>query len=119
MELTYETLRDIFRDVLREEMAMGRYKLAPRFEGGKLEIKPADPGLKTKEISVDGFFKKVTSVRERLRVLEQKINNHKNLSHEDKVEFQGLITRAYGSLTTFNILFAEDEDKFHGQSGTD
>ena len=60
------------------------------------------------------FFKKITSVREKLRVLEQKINNHPRLAPEDKAEFQQLITRTYGSLTTFNFLFKEEQDKFVG-----
>ena len=63
------------------------------------------------------FFKKVTSVRDKLRVLEQKLNAHQSLSLGEKAELQGYITRAYGSLTTFNSLFRDDEDRFKGTGG--
>jgi hypothetical protein len=65
------------------------------------------------------FFKKLIGVREKLRVLEQKINNHPTLASEEKIELEGYITRCYGSLTTFNVLFAAKESQFHGQTGKD
>ena len=77
-------------------------------------LQPGESHLQSKEIPLDTFFRKITSVREKLRVLEQKLNNHKTLSHEDKLEFQKLITRAQGSLTTFNVLFHEEDDQFSG-----
>jgi hypothetical protein len=70
-----------------------------------------------KEIPVGTMFKKVTSVREKLRVLEQKINNNSNLDAGDKAEFQAVLSRCYGSLTTFNFLFAEPSDSFQGTGG--
>ncbi len=109
-----QALRFVVREVMQEEMGMGRYSLAPRFEGGTLLLQPADPAMKPKEIPAETFFKKVTSVREKLRVLEQKVNNSKSLSQTERLEFQTLITRAYGSLTTFNVLFKEEEDRFQG-----
>jgi len=93
---------------------MGRYEIAPKWSGGTLVLRPADAALKEKDVPIEAFFKKITSVREKLRVLEQKINNHPGLSHEDRLEFQKIITRAYGSLTTFNVLFRDEEDRFHG-----
>jgi protein-arginine kinase len=63
------------------------------------------------------MFKKVTAVRDRLRVLEQKVNSHKALSTDEKVDLQQLITRCYGSLTSFNLLFRDEEDKFRGSGG--
>ena len=80
-------------------------------------LQPFDGTLQAKEVPLNMFFKKITSVREKLRVLEQKINNHPRLSPEEKTEFQQLITRAYGSLTTFNVLFRDEADKFVGMKG--
>jgi len=117
MEISWQAVKAILREVLQEELGAGRYAMAPRFEGGTLEIKPADPKLKSKEIPVDAFFKKITSVREKLRVLEQKINHSESLSNTERAEFQTLISRAYGSLTTFNVLFKDEEDRFSGMKG--
>lgn len=114
MEMSWQTVKAILREVLQEEMAMGRIAMAPRFEGGKLVLQPRDPALKSKEVPIEAFFKKITSVREKLRVLEQKINNQPKLDDLDRAELQMLITRAYGSLTTFNILFQDEEDRFEG-----
>jgi hypothetical protein len=117
MELSWQTVKAILREVLEEELSMGRCEIAPKWEGGTLILQPAGEGLKAKEVPIETFFKKVTSVREKLRVLEQKLNNHGALSCEDKLEFQRLITRCYGSLTTFNVLFRHEEDRFTGDKG--
>lgn len=93
------------------------YEMASRWEGGEVVIKPGRPGMAEKIIPIDGFFHKVVMVRERLRVLEQKINNHPKLTDADRVELQDYITRTYGSLTTFNFLFDNRSDWFVGQSG--
>lgn len=96
--------------VERPETTLG--KLATRWHKGRLVLHPSDPALQTKEVPLETFFHKVIGVRNQLRVLEQKINAHPTLSDGEKVDMQEYITRCYGSLTTFNLLFKEKEDQF-------
>ena len=90
--------------------------LGDRWTGGQMILKPGEAGMKSKEIPVETFFHKIVMVRDRLRVMEQRINSSK-LTDEEKVNLQQYITRIYGSLTTFNVLFKYKEDHFVGERG--
>ncbi len=90
--------------------------IADKWKGGKLVLEPSDTNLKGKELPIDGFFHKITMVRDRLRVMEQKVNSS-NLEEQEKVDLQQYITRIYGSLTTFNVLFKLKDHHFVGQKG--
>jgi hypothetical protein len=92
-------------------------EIGNKWKGGMLVLKPGDTTLKSKEIPIDAFFGKIIMLRDRLRVLEQHINANKNLSEEEKIDLQQYITRCYGSLTTFNVLFKYSTDYFVGEKG--
>ena len=117
-----ETHSDVERSLLKilrqwsspEELV----PLGDRWTGGTMLLQPKDSTQKPKEIPVDVFFHKIVMTRDRLRVLEQQINSHKILSDADKVNLQQYITRVYGSLTTFNVLFRNKEDWFVGEKGS-
>jgi hypothetical protein len=113
LDMTREEFVQAIREALREDGA--EVPLAPKWEGGTVVLKPHDPSLQPKEIPVDALLHKVVMVRDRLRVLEQKVNAHPKLSDAEKVEMQGYVTRCYGSLTTFNVLFRDEQDKFVGE----
>lgn len=94
--------------------------LGEKWRNGMMLLQTADKTQKPKEIPIDIFFHKIIMLRDRLRVMEQQINAHKKLSDEEKVNLQQYITRIYGSLTTFNVLFRNKEDWFIGdKSGSD
>lgn len=90
--------------------------LGDKWKNGMMILKPEDTALKPKEIPVEMFFHKIVMVRDRIRVMEQRINASE-LSDEEKINLQQYITRIYGSLTTFNILFKNKEDQFVGEKG--
>ena len=90
--------------------------IADKWKGGNLILEPADTALQSTEIPIDTFFHKIVMLRDRLRVMEQKINSSKNLDEQEKIDLQQYITRCYGSLTTFNVLFKQKNQQFSGQS---
>jgi len=98
-----------------EESVTG--ELGDRWLGGQVVLKPGRAGTQEKSIPIEAFFKKITAVRERLRVLEQRLNVHPKLDDADRAQLQDYITRCYGSLTTFNVLFADPAERFVGTGG--
>ncbi len=111
--MTRQELMELFL----EASGLAEVPLAGKWEGGTVRLLPGDPALQPKDIPVDALFHKVVMLRDRLRVLEQKLNGHPKLSDAEKVEFQQYVTRCYGSLTTFNVLFKDKADQFIGQKG--
>ena len=119
LEMPLEQFVENVTRVLLDELGLEKpgdvvEQLGGRWHGGRLMLHPADQSLQAKEVPLDVFFHKVVMLRNNLRVLEQKINSHEKLSDADKVEFQQYITRSYGSLTTFNVLFKNKQDQFRG-----
>ncbi|RMB62720.1 hypothetical protein EAX61_03850 [Dokdonia sinensis] len=92
--------------------------IADKWKGGTMTLSPGDSNLSSKEVPIDTFFHKIVMVRDRIRVMEQKINASKTLDDQDKIDLQQYITRIYGSLTTFNILFKNSSQSFKGESAS-
>lgn len=109
-----DELRTLIRSVIREEFETVRAPIADKWVGGMLIMKPGKPGVQEKEVPIDAFFHKIVMLRDRLRVLEQQINANEKLTESDKISLQQYITRCYGSLTTFNVLFKDKNDYFVG-----
>ncbi|MCW5829736.1 MAG: hypothetical protein KIT79_10545 [Deltaproteobacteria bacterium] len=116
-DMTREQFKELLREAFLESSETRPIRMARKWDGGTIVIKPANDAQQPKEIPVDVFFHKVVMVRDRLRVMEQKINAHSGLSDSEKVELQQYLTRIYGSLTTFNVLFADEADRFKGEAG--
>lgn len=114
-----DELKRVVREVLREENAYGFIPMGERWQGGTMVLQPRDPALQNKEIPLEAFFHKIVMVRDRLRVLEQKVNANSKLNDVEKVDLQQYITKAYGSLATFNALFGDADDRFAGARGDD
>jgi len=106
------------KEALDELLGLSDVRLATRFEGGSLVLKPGRSDAQEKAIPIEVFFHKITMARDRLRVLEQKINAHPKLSEEEKIEMQQYVTRVYGTLTSFNVLFKDKDDWFIGARGS-
>ena len=105
----------LIRRIIREETGLTPVAPAEKWRGGELVLKPGKPGVQEKSWPIDSFFHKVVMLRNRLRTLEQQVNAS-DLPDDQKVKIQGYITGCYGSLTSFNVLFADDDDRFVGAS---
>lgn len=118
-----ETISEVERSLLKILRQWGEVSeivpLGDKWIGGKMLLQAADMNLKPKEVPIDVFFHKIVMLRDRLRVMEQQINAHKILTDEDKVNLQQYITRIYGTLTTFNVLFKNKEHWFVGEKGSE
>ena len=113
--LTLAEVEKVLRYVLEDQSALQELvPMGDKWTGGTMLLQPANLSLKPKEIPIEAFFHKIVMLRDRLRVLEQNINSHPVLTDEEKVNMQQYITRIYGSLTTFNILFADTGHYFVG-----
>ncbi len=116
-----ETTSDVEKSLLKILQLWNGFSenvpLGDRWKGGTMLLQPADKTQKPKEVPIDVFFHKIVMLRDRLRVLEQQINAHKQLGDEEKINLQQYITRIYGSLTTFNVLFKNKEQWFVGEKG--
>ncbi len=116
-DMNADEFRLVLREVLRDELGVQPIDLAGRWAGGEIILKPGKEGPAETKIPIEALFLKIVLIRDRLRVLEQKVNAHPSLSDEDKVQMQQYVTQCYGSLTTFNVLFADRQDAFVGQKG--
>jgi hypothetical protein len=115
--VSYEDLeKSLVRVLQRFSDVQQTVPLGQKWTGGRVVLYPSDKTLKEKEIPMDTFFHKIVMIRDRIRVMEQKINAS-NLTDEEKVDLEQYITRIYGSLTTFNVLFKNKEDQFTGDKG--
>ena len=111
-------LETMLRRVIREESGLTPVVPADKWRGGEMVLKPGRPGLQEKSWPIDTFFHKVVMLRNRLRVLEQQVNAL-DAAEDVKVKLQAYVTACYGSLTSFNVLFADDDDRFRGSGGGD
>jgi hypothetical protein len=115
-----DRIRHAVREVLGDHGWVDvELELGKRWVGGTLKMVPGVEGTQPKDVPIEAFFKKIVSVRDKLRVLEQKITSHPTLSPEEKLDLVGYITRCYGSLTTFNVFFTAKDSQFKGQGRRD
>ena len=108
-------LERLLRRIVREEAGLTPVTPADKWRGGELVLKPGRPGLQEKSWPIDAFFHKIVMLRNRLRTLEQHVNAS-DLPEDQKIKLQGYVTGCYGTLTSFNVLFAEEDDRFTGSS---
>jgi hypothetical protein len=111
-------LERVLRRVIREELGLTRTAPAEKWRGGELVLRPGKPGLQEKKLPIDGFFHKIVMIRNKLRTLEQQVNAS-DLPEDAKLRLQSYVTGCYGTLTSFNVFFTDEEDQFKGASGGD
>ncbi len=112
----YEVEKSL-RDILKQYSDISEIvPIADKWKGGTITLNPKDKNLSSKDIPIDTFFHKIVMIRDRIRVMEQKINSSKTLDDQDKIDLQQYLTRIYGSLTTFNVLFKNSGQNFKGES---
>jgi hypothetical protein len=109
-------LERTIRRIIREESGLTPVAPAEKWRGGEMALRPGKPGLQEKTWPIESFFSKIVMVRNRLRTLEQQVNASA-LPDDQKLKLQAYITGCYGSLTSFNVLFADDDDRFVGSGG--
>ncbi len=115
--ISFSEVESSLRAILRKwSDASEIVTIADKWKNGKMVLQPQDKNLSNKEIPIDTFFHKIVMLRDRLRVMEQKINASKELAEADKIDLQQYITRCYGSLTTFNVLFKNPSQQFKGET---
>ncbi len=117
--VSWEEIEKVVHSAIRDFTDIQeRVPLGHKWINGKLALHPSDSQLKPYELPIEKFFNKIVMLRDRLRVMEQKINAHKVLTQEEKIDLQQYISKCYGSLTSFNILFRNEVEKFVGEGGT-
>ncbi|MEZ4778483.1 MAG: hypothetical protein R2786_03785 [Flavobacteriaceae bacterium] len=115
--VSFYEVEKTLRDILKKWSDVSEIvPIADKFKGGTMVLQPNDSNLASKEIPIDTFFHKIVMLRDRLRVMEQKINSSTHLDDQEKIDLQQYITRCYGSLTTFNVLFKNNSQQFKGES---
>ena len=118
IDMDQEEFRRVLTEVLRQELGVGEVAIADRFRDGEMVLVPGRADTQEKRLPIEMFFKKVVMIRDKLRVLEQKVNASR-LDEAEKLQLQQYVTACYGTLTTFNFLFRDREDRFVGLTGKD
>ena len=113
IDMDIDEFRRVLREVIADELGVTALEMGRRWQGGELVLLPGATETQEKRVPLETFFHKIVMIRDKLRVLEAKLNSHKGLTDADKVQLQQYITACYGSLTTFNVLFAEKDDAFN------